>query len=281
MKRPLLLVLALVFVMTGCGKEAKEEKDVKFRIPDSLLSPLDSYKLTTNDYHPVRGGVMANREIELQYPASAVSRVVAVKAFGCARDAYQKIEAAFGKPAGGRVYLIGTKDLDEYRFLTRKEWWYYGVVQGDTICFEPLDIMTKRGILAIGITQKIGQMALDRRSKGRIPLWLKEGMASRLAEEWPILKAQLAEFDKGEYDLFPTSADIEETLERADDRPTTRIAFYCAYVMVDRLLAISDGENVEAFIDLLGEGRSRDEASRAAFGMDYDSLLDRIWPDEM
>jgi hypothetical protein len=286
MNRTIVLILALALITVGCGKESKEEADAKFRVPDSLLSPLDSYKLTKDEYHPVRGGVMANRELELHYPASEVARYVAVKTFGYAMEAHRKAEAAYGRLAEEPVHMIGAKDLDEYRFLTRKEWWYYGVVEGDTIYFEPLDIMLKRGILEMGVTQKICQIALDRRSGGRIPIWLKEGLASRLAEEWEILEAQKTEFESGEYDLTPSPEQIEEALVDASDRPLTRIAFYGAYIMVDSLLSISDWESIEEFIDLIGEGRGYDEASLEAFGTDYESLLgmighDRNHPDGM
>lgn len=272
------IVILLVLVTAGCGEGKKEEVAAKkeFRIPDSLLSPIDGYRLTRDDYHPVTGGIMENREIVLHYSASEVARYLAVETFGIARDACLLIREEIGPPSDGQAVLIGARDLDEYRFLTRKEWWYYGVVRGDTIYFEPLDIMLKRGIAKVAVTQKIAQMALEKRSGGRIPLWMKEGLASRLADEWPIIKAQRAEFNDGKYDVTPPPERIEAVLEAADDRPLTRIAFYCAHVMVDRLVGEFGMERIMTFLDLLGEGRSSDEASGEAFGIDYASLLDRV-----
>ena len=278
MNRLIPIVVLLALLTAACGEGKKEEVTAKkeFRIPDSLLSPLDGYQLTRDDYHPVTGGIMESGEIVLHYPASEVARYVAVETFGIARDAYRLTREEIGPPSDGRVVLIGTRDLDEYRFLTRKEWWYYGVVRGDTIYFEPLDIMLKRSIIKMAVTQKIAQMALDKRSGGRIPLWMKEGLASRLADEWPIIKAQRAEFNDGKYDVTPPPERIEAVLEAADDRPLTRIAFYCAHVMVDRLVGEFGMERIMTFLDLLGEGRSSDEASGEAFGIDYASLLDRV-----
>ena len=37
--------------------------------------------------------------------------------------------------------------------MTRKEWWNYGFIKGDTIIFEPLDIMIKRMIAEQGSRQ--------------------------------------------------------------------------------------------------------------------------------
>jgi len=278
MKRLAPFAVMILLVMLGCGGGKKETAaDQEFRIPDSLLSPLDGYKLTKDDYHPVRGGIMETRELVLHYPASPVSRYVAVETMGKAIDAYRLIREEIGPPSDERVVMIGAADLEEYRFLTRKEWWYYGVVRGDTIYFEPLDILLKRTLLKMAVTQKMAQMALDRRSGGRIPLWMKEGIASRLAEEWPVLKEQRDEFAvDGVYDLAPSPERVEEALEAAEDRPLTRIAFYCSYVMVDRLVTEFGMERILSFIDLLAEGRGYDEASAEAFGVDYASLLEMV-----
>ena len=278
MGRIVLMVVLVLVLVAGCGKGDREENASKteFRIPDSLLSPLDGYKLTRDDYHPVRGGTMESAELVLHYPASEVARYVAVETFGAARKGLDLVRESIGPPADGKVVLIGSLDLDEYRFLTRKEWWYYGVVRGDTIYFEPFDIMLKRTILEVGIAQKMAQMALGKRSGGRIPLWMKEGLASRVAGEWSIIRTQMAEFEDGVYDTTPSPDRIEEILAAADDRPLTRIAFYCSYIMVNRVVQEFGMERILAFLDLLAGGRGVDEACMDAFGMNYVSLLDRI-----
>lgn len=278
MNRLISVMVILLLVTAACGEKKQEKEDAKqaFRIPDSLLSPLDGYKLTRDDYHPVTGGIMESQEIVLHYPASEVARYVAVEAFGAARDAYRLIKEDIGPPSDGRVVLIGAADMEEYRFLTRKEWWYYGVVKADTIYFEPLDVMLKRTILNVGIAQKMAQMALDKRSHGRIPIWMKEGLASRIAGEWPIIRTQRAEFKDGTYDLTPPPERLVRILEEADDRPLTRIAFYCAYVMVDRVVGRFGMDSIMKFIDLLAEGKGYDEASGEAFGMSYPDLIDAV-----
>lgn len=278
MKRLISIAALILLVVFGCNGEKGERTaaDEEFRIPDSLLSPLDGYKLTRDDYHPVEGGIMETKELELHYPASEISRYIAIETMGRAIDAYRLVGEQIGPPGDGKVVMIGAADLDEYRFLTRKEWWYYGVVSGDTIYFEPFDILIKRTLLQKAVTQKVAQMALEKRSAGRIPYWMKEGIASRLADEWPVLEAQRAEFVGSVYDLTPPPERIEEILAAADDRPLTRIAFYCAYVMVDRLVNEFGMERIMTFIDLLAEGRDLDEASAEAFGTDYGSLVEMV-----
>lgn len=272
-------ILVLLFAL-GCGKgdKSKKQDEEAFRIPDSLLSDAESYRLTVDDYHVVRGGVMANAQIELQYPASEIARFIAVKNFGYAKDAYDLVSKEIGKPAEGKLVIIGANgpEFDEYRVMTRKEWWYYGVVKGDTIIFEPLDIMMRRNIAQVGITQKIAQAALNHRSGGRVPLWIRESVASRVAGENEIIIMQMEEFRRVGHSLVRSPEAIEIALAEATDREETRIAFHGALRMLENLLATHSMDNVLSFLDRLREGKSLDEASEVAFGIGYDALIDKI-----
>jgi len=278
------LLVVFLLVLGGCSKKDKEgekESEEKFKIPDSLLAPIASYNLTRDEYHLLKGGVMASDDIELHYPASNVARFVAVKTFGAARDAFKLVTEKIGRPSDGKVVMIGAKDLDDYRFLTRKEWWYYGVIRGDTIYFEPLDIMIKRSIAKIGITQKFAQMALIRRSGGKLPIWLREAVASFIAGEEEILKAQAKEFEYKGFNLNISPDEINKALEEAKDRGATRVAFYGAFRMFKNLMEFSNMENVLKFADYLRDGKSLDDASKLAFGMNYTELIDKIRLDKI
>ncbi|RKZ07120.1 hypothetical protein DRQ05_03650 [bacterium] len=279
----ILLAVVLSVSLIGCGKSGKEKakkgaKSTKeeFKMPDSLLTPIASYNLVRDDYHPIKGGVMANEEIELQYPASNIARYIAVKTFGLARDGLNLVKEKIGPPADGRVVLIGAKDLDEYKLLTRKEWWYYGDIKGDTIYFEPFDIMIKRSIAKVSIAQKLAQMALIHKSKGRIPIWMREAIASYVAGEGDILKMQANEFRYDNMNLNISPDEIKSALTKAVNRADTRIAFYAAYRMLGKLLEFSTMDHVVEFVDYLGQGLDMDKASKKAFGMDYNALIDRI-----
>ena len=279
-----LLVSVLFVSLIGCGEDAKKEDETsstdEFRIPDSLLLPLQGYKLTRDDYHPIEGGVMANANIVVHYPASNVARYVAVKIFGMARNSVRTVTEQIARPTAGRITLLGSKGIDEYKFLTRKEWWYYGVIQGDSIYFEPFDIMIKRGIAQIGITQKIAQMALGRISNGHLPLWLRESVASYIAGEEEILMAQVEEFKRQQWDIDPLPATLERDLMIAEVRADTRIAFAAAFRMLENLLQFSTIEDVLRFAKMLGAGDSLDTASQEVFGCDYGTLVDRVRVDK-
>jgi hypothetical protein len=270
-----LLMLALAI---GCGKGAKEKKEgtEAFRVPDSLIAPIVGYRLTVDDYHVVNGGVMANAEIELHYPASEIARYIAVKIFGIAKAAYEKVSKEIGSPAEQKLVLIGTVDLDEYLLMTRKEWWYYGFVKGDTIIFEPLDIMLKRSVAEPGITNRIAQVAINRRSGGRSPFWLKEAVATRVADEIKLLKMQMPEMQYEGRNMNPPPEEVESAIAAGSDRETSRIAYYAAYRMLDKLLTMHSMGDAMSFFDRLREGKTLDEASRDAFGVPYGTLIDRI-----
>ncbi|MBN2069886.1 MAG: hypothetical protein JW814_00400 [Candidatus Krumholzibacteriota bacterium] len=284
--RKVLAALALAMVIgAGCSEKSDEKKMAgdDFRIPDSLLAPIAGYNLVRDDYHPIRGGVMANNDIELQYPASEIGRYIAVRNFGLVQTAYDIARERIGRPAKGRIVVVGAKDMSEYKFLTRKEWWYYGVMQGDTLYLEPLDVMlkrydfvTKRTFAEIAILQKISQMALKNISAGRLPLWMREGTASTIANERPILQLQAFEFNKQMLGFNPTVDKLEDYLEIADDKAITRISFFIAYTMVENLLKSHSFEDIVSFAARLGRGESLDEASEGVFGIDYEALVEKV-----
>ena len=279
MRTHTIIALLLILVLAvGCGKGAKEKGAGKeaFRVPDSLLSAINSYGLTVDDYHVIKGGVMANAQVEVRYPATEIARYVGVRTFGAAKAAYEKVSKEIGWPVEKKLVLIGASDLDEYRLLTRKEWWYYGYVRGDTIYFEPLDILMKRNIAEMSITQRIAQVALNRRSDGRIPLWLKEAVASRIAGEKDILDIQLPEFQNEGRNMYPSPQEIESAIAAGTDRGDTRIAYHASYRMLEKLLATHSMDNVLSFLDRLKEGKTLDQSSQEAFGIGYDALLDKI-----
>jgi hypothetical protein len=276
--RNILALLLMLAIAAGCGKGSKEKEKGKeaFRVPDSLLSAINSYGLVVDEYHVINGGVMANAQIELRYPASEIARYVAVRSFGAAKDAYEKVSKAVGRPAEKKLVIIGASDLDEYRLLTRKEWWYYGVVRGDTIYFEPLDILMRRKIFEVSIAQRIAQAALNRRSNGRIPLWLKEALASQIAGEKDILDIQMPEFQHEGRNMYPSPEEIESAVAAGTDRGETRIACHASYRMLEKLLATHSMDNILSFLDRLKEGKTLDQSSQEAFGIGYDALMDKI-----
>ncbi len=279
---------AALALSVGCGGDKKEDSaagDEKFRVPDSLLSPIEAYNLTIDDYHPVDGGLMANADIALYYPPKQIARFVAVKSFGGILDGYRKVRKEIGRPAEGKVVIIGTKDFPEYAVMTRKEWWYYAWIKGDTIYSEPLDILLKRWdpitektLAEIGLTQRMAQMALEGLSGGRIPIWMKEAAASYVADERAVLRMQIHQFDDQLVDFSPSLDELERAILAGDDMALSRSSYFFAYRMLENLLEKVEFSNVTRFAKRLGEGAPLDEASMAEFGMSYMEMIAAVRP---
>lgn len=281
------LLAAALAVYAGCGdkKDDSAGDDGKFRVPDSLLSPIEGYGLTVDEYHPVNGGVMANADIELRYPPEEVARFIAVKSFGEILRGYRVVEREIGRPVSGKVVIIGAKDLEEYRVMTRKEWWYYAWVKGDTIYSEPLKVLLKRWdpitgktLVEIGLTQRIGQLALDGLSNGRIPVWMKEAAASYVANERPVLHQQIYQFTDVLEGYSPAIDELEDHILAGIDLQNSRLAYFFVYRMFENLLERYEFTSVTGFARRLGEGASLDEASREEFGMSYAELVEAVRP---
>ncbi|MCX5754077.1 MAG: hypothetical protein NTW97_10640 [Candidatus Krumholzibacteria bacterium] len=240
MMRNVSLIAALValLVVFGCGKGSKDKKEgpEAFRVPDSLLAPIEGYHLTVDDYHVINGGVLANAQIELRYPSSEIARYLALKVFGLVKTSYEKVTKEIGRPAAGKIVLIGEQ----------------------------------------GITNRIAQVAINRRSGGKSPFWLKEALATRVAGEEGILKIQQPEFQYEGRNMNPSPEAIERAIAEGTNRGDSRIAYYAACRMLENLLKTHSMEKVLSFLDRLGEGTTLDQASREAFGVDYGALIDGI-----
>jgi hypothetical protein len=281
------LAAALAF-SAGCGggdKEKKAADDESFRVPDSLLSPIEAYNLTVDEYHPITGGVMANADLELRYPPKEIAKFVAVKTFGELMKGYGKVRRDIGRPAVGRAVIIAAKDLPEYAVMTRKEWWYYAWIKGDTIYSEPLDILlkrwdpiTERTLCEIGLTQRMAQMALDGLSGGKIPVWMKEAAASYVAGERPVLRMQINQFPSTIETFSPSLDELEIYISAGDDMEMSRLSYFYAYRMLEILLEDFEFSDVTGFASRLGKGASLDEASRQEFGMSYAELVSSVMP---
>lgn len=284
----IVLLAGALVLSAGCGGDKKEDSaasEEKFRIPDSLLSPIEKYNLTIDDYHPVDGGLMANADIALYYPPNEISRFIAVRSFGEILDGYRKIRKEIGRPAEGKVVIIGAIDMPEYTLMTRKEWWYYAWIKGDTIFSEPLSVLLKRfdpvtekTLAEIGITQRIAQMALERLSGGRIPIWMKEAGASYVADERAVLRMQIHQFDKQLIGFSPSLDELDRAILAGDDMALSRSSYFFAYRMLENLLEKFEFSNVTSFARRLGEGASLDEASMAEFGMNYMEMIAAVRP---
>ena len=283
-----ILLSAALVVSAGCGDGKKDDSAADsedFRVPDSLLSPIEAYNLTIDEYHPVNGGIMANDNVELHYPAREIAHFIAVKSFSEILKGYSHVVQDIGRPADGKVVIVGALDLPEYAVMTRKEWWYYAWIKGDTLYSEPLDILLKRWdpitgktLSEVGFTQRLAQMALGRLSGGRMPVWMTEAAASYVADERPILRMQINQYGDLLPGFSPPLDELEADILAGTDMTMSRLSYFYVYLMFENLLEKNKFSNVTQFARLLGKGATLDEASITEFGMSYRELIEAVRP---
>ena len=119
-------------------------------------------------------------------------------------------------------------------------------------------------------------MAFKKLSSDKMPLWMREGAASFLADEGPVLTMQSFEFKNELIGFDPTVEELNEHLGSAMFKAETRVSFYISFTMVSNLMEWSSFEDIVSFAAGLGEGKSLDEASESAFGMPYGGLVEKV-----
>ncbi|MCK4548608.1 MAG: hypothetical protein KAU49_00500 [Candidatus Krumholzibacteria bacterium] len=284
----IVLLSAALALSAGCGSDKKDDSTAdseRFRVPDSLLSPIEAYNLTVDEYHPVNGGIMANKDVELRYPARDIARFIATRSFSGIIKGYEHVKEDIGRPTAGKLVIIGALDLPEYAVMTRKEWWYYGWIKGDTIYSEPLDILLKRWdpitgrtLSEVGFTQRMAQMALDGLSGGRIPVWMKESAASYVADERLILRIQISQYSDILSGFSPPLDELEAHIHEGTDMAMSRLSYFFVYRMLENLLEKHEFASVTRFARLLGKGATLDEASITEFGLSYREMIEAVRP---
>ena len=297
MNRPIVL-LTVVFafaVAAGCGGDKKEPEvaqtmsgedpnktefqyppaNPKFKLQGGILDSLRVKKkrfgITREEYWEGKGGVLANDYFEVWYPEGRVTVTHGMYVFEELMPARKKVEEYTGEAPADLFVIRITPEIDVYKRLTGREWWYYSDLKGDTAVFVPVYTLYKRGISPVAIPHEYYQWVVRKITRYGAPRWLEEGIASRLSNEGALLLDQLYEF--GNEDLSMPPDRIETVLQGEEDRRDSRVAYYNCYRMVERLAEKFGEENLKRSIVLIGQGKTLDQAFTEAFGADYNTVL--------
>jgi hypothetical protein len=138
-------------------------------------------------------------------------------------------------------------------------------------------MLATRGLFFIVGPREYYEWAIGKLSKGHAPRWVEEGFASYLAGEAAVLEDMRQDI-KADPLAMSTDA-MESALEKEKDRQRTRQAYYNAYRMVEKIVGTHGADAMARFVVLLGENDDADAASRAAFGADFDEVVEtgRTW----
>jgi hypothetical protein len=238
---------------------------------DSLRVKKKRFDITRDEYWEGQGGVLANKYFEVWYPEGGTTVTHAMYIVEELMPARKKFEEYLGQAPEDLFVVRNTLEIDVYKKATGREWWYYSDMKGDTATFVPVYTLYKRGISPIAVPHEYYQWAIRKTTRHGAPRWLEEGLASRLANEGPLLLDQLYEFE-GE-NLSMTPERIDEVLQGEEDRRDSRLAYYHSYRMVERLAEKYGEDKVKSAVTLIGVGNTVDQAFTTAFGADQATVV--------
>lgn len=238
---------------------------------DSLRVKKKRFDITRDEYWEGQGGVLANKYFEVWYPEGGTTVTHAMYIVEELMPARKKFEEYLGQAPEDLFVVRNTLEIDVYKKATGREWWYYSDMKGDTATFVPVYTLYKRGISPIAVPHEYYQWAIRKTTRHGAPRWLEEGLASRLANEGPLLLDQLYEFEAENLSMTPER--IDEVLQGEEDRRDSRLAYYHSYRMVERLAEKYGEDKVKSAVTLIGVGNTVDQAFTTAFGADQATVV--------
>lgn len=238
---------------------------------DTLRAKRRIYNVTRDEYWDDKGGVLGNQYFDVWYPPGRVTVTHGMYALEELMIARRFFHRTFGVVPDDKLTVVFPPDMTTYLEWTQREWWYYATVSEDSVVFQPVYVLVKRGLGPIAISHEYSQWAMERLSRKRAPRWFVEGMASVLSDEGLVLLEQLWEFDPSTWQMSPE--EIERVLKGEEERQPTRIAYYHSFKMIKTLESRFGLEPLTQFIIRLGNTDDLDAVSREVFNISYRDLL--------
>jgi hypothetical protein len=280
---PIVLVAGIAFAI-GCGGEKEPDmpavkppvnqeglRDFNTAELDTLRALKKRLGVTRDEYWDDRGGVLANDACEVWYPPGKMTVSHGMYVLDYMMKCRRTIDDMFGRLPEGKLTVVCAQTMEAYTEATGRQWWHYARLDDDRITYQPVPILVGRGLVDIAVPRECYEWHLMRLTRERAPLWLIEGFASTLSNEWTILEDNLTEFP-GEA-VHMTIGEVESALDADDDRKRARIAYYNAMRMVDRLIGERGQDKVVAMIRAIAEGARPEAAAVSVYGTSYDELV--------
>jgi hypothetical protein len=164
---------------------------------------------------------------------------------------------------------------DQFRAATGIGHWAGGLYDG-VVRVPVEDLSRERAQLARVLRHELAHAFVARRSKGRAPGWLNEGLAMRLEADDAAWRARVADSTRVARGLPRlAAADLEGSLASLSDESRVRAAYATAVLCCD---ALEQDGGMFALFDLVaasGEGRLAARVERVA-GVDFAGVLARV-----
>jgi stage II sporulation protein D len=115
--------------------------------------------------------------------------------------------------------------LDAYRDSTGQPGWIAAFTRGHSISLQPLATLQKKSALESTLRHEFTHLLIEERAQAGTPLWFREGLALYLADA-----------NHNSEPVQMTETQIEQTLEKPQDRPTLERAYAAAKTKVAQMV---------------------------------------------
>lgn len=169
-------------------------------------------------------------------------------------------------------------DVESYKREAGLDIWVTHLVTGPSILMQPIDVLFRRTLAGHAAYAAVTQSLLDLHTHGRIPMWLREGISSYLAQEGFEHLSFMGEFRAAGHPVLMTPAQVETHVYPLLDRRNGRIARYNAFLMVWTLSESYGWERVRALLAAVSEGADFAAAVQSVYGMELEPWLALLDP---
>jgi hypothetical protein len=239
---------------------------------DTLRKMKKKFGITRDQYWKEKGGVLGNEFFEVWYPAGRVTVTHGMQAFVHLMPAHEKFNQFFDDSPSDRLVIKTWDYLEYYKRDVGRDFWYYSVIEGDSMKMQPVSVFYARGIDGVAIPHEYYQWAIGKITHNGAPRWIEEGVASYLSGEGEILTGQMVEFPDRKAPMNP--AEIEKILIREENKADSRTAYYHSYMMVTKLVEEFGETNLRKAILEIARGKNIEDAVESVYNKKYADLLE-------
>lgn len=177
-----------------------------------------------------------------------------------------------------KLNVFVADDLDDWRRVSGVDFWVTHHTVGPSIQVQPVSMLFRRTLAGHTAYASIAEALLDTKTHGRIPRWLREGIASYLSEEGFEHLSFMVEFRARGEEVLMTPAEVERNVYPLADRTLGRKARYNAFLMVWTLSETYGWNRVQDLLDRVATGEDFEDAVEAVYGVDDEAWLALLDP---